>query len=72
MSNVPVERVHEEGEARSLFEGVKDLADRVRRRAFELFEGRARENGSDLDDWLKAENELLGSRIGSGGEGWKI
>ncbi len=30
----------------------------VRRRAYELFEARGRGDGHDLDDWLRAEQEI--------------
>lgn len=33
------------------------LQDRIRQRAYELY--RAREDGSDLQDWLQAEHEVL-------------
>jgi hypothetical protein len=33
--------------------------EQVRRRAFELYEQRGREDGHDLDDWLQAESELV-------------
>jgi hypothetical protein len=32
----------------------------IRRRAFDRFEKRGRELGHDLEDWLRAEHELLG------------
>jgi hypothetical protein len=32
--------------------------ERIRRRAFELYEQRGHEEGHDLDDWLRAEAEL--------------
>lgn len=32
--------------------------ERVRRRAYELYELRGKQNGQDLDDWLTAEAEL--------------
>jgi hypothetical protein len=35
-----------------------DVQDQIRRRAFELYELRGREEGHDLDDWLQAESEL--------------
>jgi HSP20 family protein len=38
---------------------VDKLIDQVRERAFQLFEGRGRADGHDLDDWFKAEMELL-------------
>ena len=34
------------------------LHEQIRRRAFELFEQRGREEGHELDDWLQAEEEL--------------
>jgi len=36
-----------------------DLQEQVRRRAFELYELRGREDGHDLDDWLQAESEFV-------------
>ena len=32
--------------------------ERIRRRAYDLYEQRGRQDGSDLDDWLRAESEL--------------
>jgi hypothetical protein len=34
------------------------LEDQIRQRAYELYEARGREDGHDLDDWLRAEGEL--------------
>ena len=39
-------------------ESPVDIQEQVRRRAFELYEQRGREDGHDLDDWLQAESEL--------------
>jgi len=39
-------------------ESPADIQEQVRRRAFELYEQRGREDGHDLDDWLQAESEL--------------
>ena len=35
------------------------IADAIRRRAFDLFQNRAGGNGSDLDDWLRAERDIV-------------
>ena len=35
------------------------LREAVRRRAYELYELRGKENGHDLEDWLQAESELV-------------
>lgn len=36
--------------------------DRIRQRAYELYEARGREDGHDRDDWLQAEAEILGTQ----------
>jgi hypothetical protein len=37
------------------------LHDEISRRAFELYCERGRTDGQDLEDWLQAEREILGS-----------
>jgi len=37
---------------------VKPLEEQVRTRAFELYEARGREDGHDIEDWLRAEAEI--------------
>lgn len=37
-------------------EGMKDA---IARRAYEIFENRGRAHGHDVEDWLRAESELL-------------
>ena len=36
----------------------RNIEEDIRIRAYELFEARGREEGHDLDDWLRAEEEL--------------
>ena len=38
------------------------LEERIRLRAYELYEARGREDGHDLDDWLQAEADFLGTK----------
>jgi len=38
------------------------LEDQIRRRAYELYIQRGNETGSELDDWLQAEEEILQAR----------
>lgn len=38
-------------------EGIQE---QIRQRAYELYVQRGREDGRDLDDWLKAESEVTG------------
>ena len=42
-----------------LFERVRELSHAVAHRAFELFDGRGRTPGHDLEDWFRAESEIL-------------
>jgi hypothetical protein len=42
--------------------GVVASPDTVAVRAYELFQARGGEPGRDLDDWLRAEQELQGAR----------
>ena len=37
------------------------LERQIRRRAYEIYEERGREDGHDLDDWLRAEAEIIGA-----------
>ena len=45
--------------ASDLFDCIQDLSNSIARRAFEIFEGRGRAFGHDLEDWLRAESEFL-------------
>ncbi len=36
----------------------QDIEEEIRRRAYQLYELRGREDGHDLDDWLRAEDEV--------------
>jgi hypothetical protein len=36
----------------------EELQEQVSRRAYELYEARGREDGHDLDDWLRAESDV--------------
>jgi HSP20 family protein len=61
MANVAVEKLEsKEAMPLPLFEELEKRFDEVRRRAFDLFEKRGREFGHALDDWLKAEHEVMG------------
>jgi len=42
-----------------LFDRVNEIYDVISRRAFELFENSGQTFGHDLEDWFKAESELL-------------
>jgi len=35
------------------------IEERIRRRAYDLYVQRGNESGSELDDWLQAEEEIL-------------
>lgn len=46
-------------EPEQLFDRMEQLYNSIARRAFEIFEGNGRWFGHDMDDWLKAEAEVL-------------
>jgi HSP20 family molecular chaperone IbpA len=60
MATITVTKVKQnQAEFPSLFEEMKALAERIRQRAYELFQRRRDSGGSPVDDWLKAERELI-------------
>jgi len=46
-------------EAEKLLEQIREFSQAVAQRAYEFFETRGREFGHDLEDWFRAEAELL-------------
>ena len=38
----------------------RNLQEEIRRRAYELYEQRGREDGHEAEDWLRAEEEVTG------------
>jgi hypothetical protein len=40
-----------------------ELEEQIRCRAYELYEQRGRENGHDLEDWLRAHAEITGRKV---------
>lgn len=60
MSKVAITKVREEEKRLPLFEEIERRFEAVKRRAFELFEGRGREHGHHMEDWLQAEQEIMG------------
>ena len=43
----------------TLFDRMQDIYRQIENRAYQLFEERGRQPGFDLDDWFRAETELL-------------
>ncbi len=39
-----------------------NIEEEIRRRAYELFEARGGVEGHELDDWLRAEEEIRGNK----------
>jgi len=61
MANVAVQKIaNKTAEPLPVFKDIEKQFEDVRRKAFELFEKRGREFGHELEDWLKAEHEVLG------------
>ena len=42
---------------RQLAQSAEQVEEKIRRRAYELYEVGGKEGGHDLDDWLRAESE---------------
>jgi len=53
-------RQNRKGEKQELAESAEQVREKIRKRAYEFFEVRGKEDGHDLDDWLKAESEVTG------------
>ena len=62
MSNIAVEKLRD-GDATppALFERMTAIADKVRERAFEIFQCRGCAEGRSLEDWLQAERDIVES-----------
>lgn len=45
------------------FESHPNLEEEIRRLAYEIYVERGREHGHDLDDWLLAEAEIMGTSV---------
>jgi hypothetical protein len=53
------------GVIRSISEGrPTEIDNKIHQRAHELYAARGRESGRELEDWLRAEIEVLGNRRG--------
>lgn len=60
MSNVAIEKIRDtDALPPSLFEQIMATAEKIRQRAFELFQERGDGGDRSLDDWLQAERELI-------------
>jgi HSP20 family molecular chaperone IbpA len=60
MSNVTVERVPDpQAIPPTLFDQMVTIAEKIRSRAFEVFQNRGGAHGRSIDDWLQAERDLF-------------
>jgi HSP20 family molecular chaperone IbpA len=61
MANVTVQKVEKADiKALPIFEEIEKRLEGVRQRAFDLFQKRGCEIGHAVEDWLKAEHEVMG------------
>lgn len=61
MSSVAVQKLGNDApKTLPIFEEISKRLEEIRRRALEIFERRGCEFGRALDDWLKAEREIMG------------
>jgi HSP20 family molecular chaperone IbpA len=59
MNKLSVRYLFPEPDALSLFESLNQLEEAIRQRAFGLFEERGTVHGNHIEDWLRAERELV-------------
>jgi len=59
MSQVAIDKIDEKKTDASFFDEMKALAERIRQRAYDMFERRGCRHGFAMDDWLDAERDLL-------------
>jgi HSP20 family protein len=60
MAQVAIEKIDEKkAPTTSVFEDLRELSQRISRRAFEIFEHRGSRAGTALDDWFAAERDLF-------------
>jgi HSP20 family protein len=59
MANVSVQKVHHIETAPRLRESMKELFDRIQKGAYDLFQRRGATDGSDVEDWLRAERDVV-------------
>jgi HSP20 family molecular chaperone IbpA len=61
MSNVSLNKIEDrEKDAFPIFREIEQRLEAARKRAYELFQGRGGELGRELEDWFRAEAEILG------------
>lgn len=61
MANLAIQRIKDASkQPLQLFEEFEKRLDEVRQRSFDFFEKRGRQLGHELDDWLRAEHEVMG------------
>jgi HSP20 family molecular chaperone IbpA len=61
MSTVAIQKFREREDSQPFFEPLDRLFDRIRQRAFSVYEERGHRTGRDIEDWLAAEREMLWS-----------
>jgi HSP20 family protein len=62
MSQVAIEKVNDASQKTlPIFGEIAKRFEAIRRRAFGIFEKRGCEGGHDVEDWLEAEREFMGS-----------
>ena len=58
MSTVAIQKFREREDSQPFFEPLDRLFDRIRQRAFSVYEERGHRTGRDIEDWLAAEREM--------------
>ena len=61
MATVSIERIQKPAGMLPALEEFERFTDVIAHRAYQLFEERGGNDGSDFDDWLEAERQILGA-----------
>ena len=62
MSQIAIQKCKNlETTPQTLLEHLEAITDSIRKRAFNIFQNRNGDNGSDLDDWRQAERDVVWS-----------
>jgi len=56
------ENAESEAKVTNVNDSSEEQLEQIRLRAFELYEARGREDGHEVEDWLQAKEEVVGSK----------
>lgn len=61
MAQIAIQKCNSQTALQGMLEHVQAITETIRQRAFDLFQGRDGKSGSDVGDWLRAEQDIVWS-----------